>query len=96
MFGSVASDTTCWRALDAIGPGQLARIGKARAAARAHVWSLLPGERPPASRVADACLPAQVTVLDVDATLVTAHSDKAEAAATFNLTWVTSGPPRKH
>lgn len=83
VFGPVASDTTCWRALDAITDGQLARIGRARAKARAHVWARLPGGRPPASRVAGRSLPAQVTVLDVDATLVTAHSEKADAAATF-------------
>lgn len=83
VFGLVASDSTCWRALDAVTTGQLRRIATARAKARAHVWARLPGGLPPASRVAGTTLDEAVVVLDVDATLVTAHSEKQDAAATF-------------
>jgi len=38
LFGPVASDSTVWRALAGCGPAALARIGKARAKARRHVW----------------------------------------------------------
>ncbi len=57
------------------------RIDKARAKVRAHVWSQLPGGLPP-SKVADTDL-GEVVVLDVDATLVTAHSEREGAASTF-------------
>jgi hypothetical protein len=51
---------------------------------RRRVWSLLP--RLPGSKVAGTDL-AETIVLDVDATLVTAHSDKQHAAATFKHGW---------
>jgi hypothetical protein len=81
VLGSVASPPTVWRALDEITPAALKRIDKARATVRAHVWSQLPGGVP-ASRVANTDL-GDVVVLDVDATLVTAHSEKEGAAVTF-------------
>ncbi len=57
------------------------RIDRAGAKVRAHVWSQLPGGVP-ASRVADTDL-GDTLVLDVDATLMTAHSEKEGAAVTF-------------
>ena len=51
-----------------------------RAQVRRHVWGLLP--QLPASPVAGADL-GEVVVLDVDATLVTTHSEKQFAAGTF-------------
>src|SRR5687768_274159 len=56
------------------------RVEKARARIRRHVWNLLPCV--PASKVAGTDL-AEIVVLDVDATLVSAHSEKEQAAATF-------------
>jgi hypothetical protein len=56
----------------------LAVIEKARAAARARVWQLA-GDRAPDSG-ADAGAPL---VVDLDATLVTAHSEKEQARPTF-------------
>lgn len=38
LFGPVASDTTAWRALAECGDAALARISKARARVRRHVW----------------------------------------------------------
>ena len=49
----------------------LKRVEKARARTRRHVWNLLPSV--PASKVAGTDL-AEMVVLDVDATLVSAHS----------------------
>jgi len=80
LLGPVASAPTVWRALDELTPAALKRIDKARAKVRRHVWAQLP--MLPASKVADTDL-GDVVVLDVDATLVTAHSDKELAAATF-------------
>ncbi len=81
VLGSVASAPTVWRALDEVTPAVVKRIDKARAKVRAHVWSQLLGGLP-ASKVADTDL-GDVVVLDVDATLVAAHSEKQGAAVTF-------------
>lgn len=81
LLGSVASAPTVWRTLNELTPARLARVEKARARVRRHVWSLLPGGLP-ASRVADTDL-GEVVVLDVDATIVVAHSEKESAAPTF-------------
>jgi len=78
VFGSVASAATCWRALDEIDTVRLARIGKARAKVRARVWALLGG--PPAARAAGREIGAGVVVLDMDSTIVIAHSDKEGAS----------------
>ena len=56
------------------------KIDTARAKARRHVWNLLGSV--PASKVAGRDL-GDTVVLDVDATLVTAHSEKESAKATF-------------
>ena len=80
LLGAVASPATVWRALDEVTPAALKRIATARAKARRHVWAQLP--EVPASPVAGTDLGGTV-VLDADATLVTAHSEKEEAAANF-------------
>jgi hypothetical protein len=51
LYGPVASDTTVGRALAEVGQAGRGRIAAARAAARAHVWSLLP-DGPPALSIA--------------------------------------------
>ena len=81
VLGSVASAPTVWRALDEITPAMTTKIDAARAKVRTHVWSQLPGGLP-ASKVADTDL-GDTVVLDVDATLVTTHSEKEGAASTF-------------
>lgn len=80
VLGPVASAPTVWRALDELTPAAVKRIEMARARTRRHVWAQLPVL--PASKVADTDL-SDMVVLDVDATLVTAHSEKENAAATF-------------
>src|SRR4051794_26506114 len=80
-FGPVASDPTVSRCIDALAadaPAALAAIAAARTAARAAAWSLA-GEHAP-DHGTDARRPL---VIDVDATLVTAHSEKEQAAPTF-------------
>jgi Transposase DDE domain group 1 len=70
VYGRVASDPTVSRTVDVLAADAraLAAIHTARAAARAHVWKLA-GEHAPDTG-ADADAPV---VIDVDATLVTAH-----------------------
>jgi hypothetical protein len=82
VYGLVASDPTVSRTiarLAADAPAVLAAIAAARAAARARAWRLA-GERAPDHGV-DRNRPL---IVDVDATLVTAHSEKEGAAATFS------------
>jgi hypothetical protein len=69
LFGDVASVPTAWRTLEAIGPAQLDAIATARAHARARAWAA--GGDP------------GFYVMDFDATLVTAHSEKQGAAPTY-------------
>ncbi len=94
VFGPVASDTTCWRVLDAVTAQDLGALDAARAAAREVAWAQrgeATGTVLPASLVARAPLLARggrpVLVIDEDATLVIAHSDKDQAAATFKRSW---------
>lgn len=75
VFGVVASDPTVSRLIDRLAahPDRaLAAIRQARATARTHVWH-------------HAGIPAQhgLVVLDLDATLLTAHSEKEWAAKTW-------------
>jgi hypothetical protein len=69
LFGDVPSDATAWRALAALDGERVWAVRQARAAARARVWAL-------------AGAPRRV-ILDLDATLVTAHSDKEQAAGNY-------------
>jgi hypothetical protein len=81
VFGPVASDPTVSRLIDRLAadaPAALAAIASARAAARATAWSLAGAHAPDHDRSA-----ASPVVIDVDATLVTAHSEKESAAPTF-------------
>jgi hypothetical protein len=81
VFGPVASDPTVSRLIDTLAaeaPAALAAIASAQATARARAWSLA-GEHAP-DYDASAASPL---VIDVDATLVTAHSQKESAAPTF-------------
>jgi Transposase DDE domain group 1 len=83
VFGPVASTPTAWRLLAGIDPAALARLRSARAAAREVAW-LQAAETTggiPAARVGGRDLPG--LVLDIDATLVTCHSEKEQAAATY-------------
>jgi hypothetical protein len=71
LFGPVASDATAWRVIDAIAaePGLLEALRAARARARRQAWNA--GAAP------------ERIIIDVDATLIGAHSEKEGAAGTF-------------
>jgi hypothetical protein len=86
VLGAVASPPTVWRALDELTPAALGRVEQARAKTRARVWSLITGGLP-ACTVAGTTLPADLVVLDVDATIVIAHSEKEQATRTFKKTF---------
>jgi hypothetical protein len=71
LFGATASPSTAFRVIDGIActPGLLDALRDAHARARARVWEL-------------AGAPQRLTI-DLDATLITAHSEKDQAAGTF-------------
>jgi hypothetical protein len=84
VFGAAPSDTTVRRTLELADPATLDKIARARAAVRAHVWQLVCA-RPagfPWLAIAGKLL-AGWLVIDLDATLITARSDKEGAAPTF-------------
>ncbi|MBV9160434.1 MAG: IS1380 family transposase [Pseudonocardiales bacterium] len=88
LFGSVASDTTVWRALEELTPARLRTIAAARARVREHVWKQIEtrhGAIPPA-RAAGRDLGA-VSVIRLDASIVLARSDKQQAGPTFKKTF---------
>ena len=71
LFGPVASDSTAFRVVDRVAstPGLLDALRAAHARARARFWKLHGA-------------PTQLRI-DVDATLVTAHSEKEKAAGNY-------------
>lgn len=69
LFGAKASETTTHRVLKSVDEQLLARVRAARAQARARVWDA--GARP------------DTITLNIDATLLTAHSDKERAAGNY-------------
>ncbi len=85
LLGAAPSGPTVRRALDLAGtPRMLDRIARARARARAHAWTLIDatGAGFPWLVIAGKVLDGWV-VIDMDATLITAHSDKDGAAPTW-------------
>jgi Transposase DDE domain group 1 len=85
VLGAAPSGPTARRALDLAGtPAVLDRIARARARARACAWKLIEatGAGFPWLVIAGKTLTGWV-VIDMDATLVTAHSDKEGAAPTY-------------
>jgi Transposase DDE domain group 1 len=69
LFAAKASETTTHRVLKSIDEGLLGRVRAARAQARARVWDA--GARP------------ETITLNIDATLLTAHSEKELAAGNY-------------
>ena len=71
LFGGVASDSTAFRMVDRVAstPGLLDAVRQAHARARARFWELHGA-------------PGRLT-LDVDGTLITAHSEKENAAGNY-------------
>ena len=71
LFGPIASDSTAFRVIDRIAsePGSLEELRAAHARARERFWELHGA-------------PERLTI-DVDATLITAHSEKEKAAGNY-------------
>jgi hypothetical protein len=76
LFGPVASTPTAWRVLDRVSDAHLALLRAGRAKARAAAWAA--GAAPDLSHE---------LFLDIDATIVIAHSDKELAAPTWKKTF---------
>ena len=76
LFGPVASTPTVWRVMDRVSAGHLPGIRQGRAAARAAAWAA--GAAPD--------LDGELH-LDIDATILIAHSEKEDAAPTWKKTF---------
>jgi len=84
MLGAAPSGSTVRRALGLADARTLTRIARARARIRAHVWTLIQDTPSgfPWLIIAGKTL-AGWLVIDMDATLITACSDKEGAAPTW-------------
>jgi hypothetical protein len=83
VFGPIASTPTAWRLLAAVDERVLDRLRSARAQAREVAWLQASETRCgiPAAKAGGREVPG--LVLDIDATLITCHSDKDQAAPTY-------------
>jgi hypothetical protein len=82
LAGPVASDPVVSRLVSVLAgdlPQALKAVRSARAAARERAWSLAAGSAPGAGR--------SLVTVDLDATIVTAHSEKEQAAPTWKKTF---------
>jgi hypothetical protein len=83
VLGPAPSASTARRALDLATDQALTRIAQARARIRRHVWEQIEAAAGfPWLEVAGKALTGWL-VIDMDATLITAHSDKEKAAPTW-------------
>jgi len=80
LFGNVASDSTAFRVIDSVEEECLSRLRGAVAVARAGAWRI--GARPERSR-ARWHNRSELTVIDIDASLTTAYSEKEQAHGNF-------------
>ena len=96
LFGSIASSATACRTIKAVAedPAAMAALAQARAAARERAWQM--GAAPPMVAVAWGHSSPEVAgggadeplTVDLDATLIIAHSDDKDGAAkTYKRTW---------
>jgi hypothetical protein len=76
VFGPVASTPTAWRVLDRVSAAHLSLLRQGRATARARAWAAGAGPD----------LGSEL-YLDIDASIVIAHSEKQDAAATWKKTF---------
>lgn len=76
LFGPVASDATAWRVLDRVDDEHLTRLRQVRTVARERAWAA--GAGPDI---------AGGLVIDIDATITIAHSEKENAAKTWKKTF---------
>jgi hypothetical protein len=76
LFGAVASDATAWRVVDRVDLLHLARLQSVRAVARERAWAAGAGPDLTAG-----------LVIDLDATITIAYSEKENAAKTWKKTF---------
>ena len=76
LFGAVASEPTAWRAVDRVDDAHLSELRAVRATARERAWAA--GAGPDVSAG---------LVIDLDATITIAHSEKVNAAKTWKKTF---------
>jgi hypothetical protein len=76
LFGRVASDATAWRVLDRVDDEHLTRLQSVRAQARERAWAAGAGPDIEGG-----------LVIDIDATITIAHSEKENAAKTWKKTF---------
>jgi hypothetical protein len=76
LFGAVASDATAWRCVERVDEEHLVRLQAVRAAARERAWAAGAGPD-----LGDGL------VIDIDATITIAHSEKENAASTWKKTF---------
>ncbi|WP_121708784.1 IS1380 family transposase, partial [Streptomyces sp. E5N91] len=83
VFGPIASTPTAWRLLAAVDERVLGPLRSARAQAREVAWLQASETRCgiPAAKAGGREVPG--LVLDIDATLITCHSEKDQAAPTY-------------
>ena len=99
LHGVVASVPTAWRLLDRVDEQALMRLRAARAQARERVWATRGGRTGAGlagSRVADRAI--EHVVIDVDATLITSHTEKPGTGELQGRLWIPSaaGLLRQH
>jgi hypothetical protein len=76
LFGAVAADATAWRCVGRVDEAHLVRLQAVRGEARARAWAA--GAGPDVSAG---------LVIDLDATITIAHSEKENAAKTWKKTF---------
>jgi hypothetical protein len=76
LFGTVASDATAWRCIERVDEQRLERLRAVRAQARERAWAAGAGPQ------LDDGL-----VIDIDATITIAHSEKENSASTWKRTF---------
>jgi len=76
LFGQVASEATAWRAVERVDDAHLAGLRAVRTAARERSWAAGAGPDLAAG-----------LVIDIDATITIAHSEKINAAKTWKKTF---------
>jgi len=84
VFADAASDSTAWRAVAGVAADELAtsRLDAARKRVRAAAWAA-GGVPPVVTAVRAQPFGAAPVCVDIDATLLGAHSDKEQAAGTY-------------
>jgi len=93
VLGPAPSGSTVRRVLDLATDRVLTRIAQARARIRKHVWAQIEAAGGfPWLEIAGKTL-AGWLVIDLDGTLITAHSDKEKAAPTWKKDWIAPAAP---